>query len=223
MPGTPANGIASYRGLRFQYNLSLASFVRGEIFPASQGSTPEFDLPEHIRFLFDEVRLSSTLNTREPQLLVFPIEDFKRVSSKRFGLSFDILTQLLIEKPASLTQELTLVPAPSGKPVLQVQAKYLKFEHGEGVRFLSSYAEEIGPVTNSSLFYTFQGVSADGAYYVSMFYPIETPMLPAEFEDSAAASDYWLFVENYDEYLTSTIDQLEGLSAQSFTPQSGSA
>jgi hypothetical protein len=218
MPGTPANGIASYRGLRFQYNLSLASFVRGEIFPASQGSTPEFDMPEHVRFLFDEIRVSSTLNAREPQLLIFPTEDFKRMSSKRFGESLDNLTQLLIEKPANLAQELTLLPAPSGKPVLQVQAKYLKFEHGEGIRFLSSYAEEIGPVTNSSLFYTFQGISADGAYYVSMFYPIETPMLPAEFEDTTAASDYWLFVENYDEYLTSTIDQLEGLSAQSFTP-----
>jgi hypothetical protein len=216
-----AFGIASFRGVRFQYDLSFVSAVRGEIIPASQGSTPDLDIPEHIGFIFDNIAVSRQFNPLEPQLLIFPIDDFREISSRRAEMTLEGLTELLKERPLPLATELTLMPPPVGKPTLQVHAKYLQFANGEGVRFLTSYSEDIGPVTNETIFYTFQGISTDREYYVSLFFPIETPQLPDTFEDSAAAADYRSFVANYDNYLAETVEQLEKNPAASFQPKIG--
>jgi hypothetical protein len=216
-----AFGTASFRGVRFQYDLSFVSAVRGEIIPVTQGSTPDLDIPEHIGFIFDNIAISRQFNPLEPQLLIFPIDDFREISSRRAETAFDILTELLQERPLPLTQELTLMPPAVGKPAMQTHVKYLQFANGEGVRFLTSYSEDIGPVTNETLFYTFQGISTDREYFISLFFPIETQLLPDTFETSAAAADYWLFVANYDSYLAETIEQLENISAAGFTPKIG--
>jgi hypothetical protein len=214
----PDIGTASFRGVRFQYDLSFLSAVRGEIVPAVQGDEPELDIPEHLSFTFDDVVRSSQFNPHEPQLLVFPIDDFRAISSKRAETTLESLTELLVERPLPFMQEVTLMPPPAGKPSVQVHVKYLRFENGEGVRFLTSYSEEIGPVTNETLFYTFQGISSDREYYVSFFFPVDTRQVPDLYAETLAAEDYWLFVSRYDTYLGDTIDLLEKTPSSGFSP-----
>jgi hypothetical protein len=211
-------GMVSYRGLRFQYDPSIASSVRGAIIPAFQGATPEFDLPEHLRFIFDEIALSNTFSLREPQLLVFPIDDFRMVSNIQAENALEALTELLAEKPLKPERDMLLMPPVAGKSVLQVHARYIRFEYGEGVRFLAAYVDEDGMVTNDDLFYIFQGVSFDGEYFISLFFPIDTAELPASVEDFIASDDYSLFSTSYDSYLAETVELLAGIQDRNFTP-----
>ena len=54
------------------------------------------------------------------------------------------------------------------------------------MRFLTEYAQYTAPVNNHELFYHFQGVTRDGAYYIIAIFPITVPVL-AETSDAAAA------------------------------------
>jgi hypothetical protein len=216
-PETPTGGKVSYRGVRFNYDLSIASSVRGAIIPALQGSTPEFDIPEHIRFIFDEVGLSNTFNPREPQLLIFPIDDFQLASAQRAAVVLLALNDLLEERPLQLEQQILLMPPVPGTVFFQTHARYLRFEQGEGIRFLTAYTEEPGPITNETLFYTYQGISSDGDYFVSLFFPIETEQLPASFTE-ILPEDYALYLEDYDSYLAEKIALLEKTPDYDFAP-----
>jgi hypothetical protein len=60
-----------------------------------------------------------------------------------------------------------------------VHAAILRFNDGSGIRYISEYSESLDPVSNRTLFYTFQGLTADGATWVAVTLPITNPVLPA--------------------------------------------
>jgi hypothetical protein len=45
---------------------------------------------------------------------------------------------------------------------------------------LSQFAQDPSPVLDQQVFYTFQGVSADGQFYVSALFPVRTGIFPTE-------------------------------------------
>ena len=53
----------------------------------------------------------------------------------------------------------------------------IKFQVPEGVRFLTEYAQYPASANNQDLFYQFQGLSRDGAYYIVAIFPITVPVL----------------------------------------------
>ena len=53
------------------------------------------------------------------------------------------------------------------------RTSYLELPGAKGVRFLTAYATDPMPITAEDLFYTFQGVTNDGAYYISAFFPLD--------------------------------------------------
>ncbi len=63
------------------------------------------------------------------------------------------------------------------------------FEGGRGIRYLTYYAQGIGPVLEGSVFYTFQGLSDDGAYYISASFPVKTHLLPQDATAAGSAND----------------------------------
>jgi len=57
--------------------------------------------------------------------------------------------------------------------------------NGEGVRFLTEYAQYSAPANNHELIYEFQGLTSDGAYYVIAILPVTNPFM-AETSDPGA-------------------------------------
>lgn len=43
---------------------------------------------------------------------------------------------------------------------------------GGGIRYLTQFGQAAGLITNPELFYTFQGLTDDGAYYVAAVFPV---------------------------------------------------
>jgi hypothetical protein len=68
--------------------------------------------------------------------------------------------------------------------------------------------------TGQELFYTFQGFTADGVYYVAAFFPLTTAVLP----DTIEVDNWESFHANYDTYLSETTSVLDQLSPTEFTP-----
>ena len=104
---------------------------------------------------------------------------------------------------------------------------------GQGVRFLTEYAQYFASANNHDLFYHFQGLTSDGEYYVIAVLPISNPTM-AETSDPGAAlpvggvpylfysdpnTDVQLYYKSVTEILnvtpsndfTPTLDQLDAL------------
>ena len=56
----------------------------------------------------------------------------------------------------------------------------IPFQNGSGVRFLTEYAQYFAYVNNTDLFYHYQGLTADGQYYVIVILPLTAPVLPPD-------------------------------------------
>ena len=93
------------------------------------------------------------------------------------------------------------------------------------MRFLTEYSQYNAPVNNHELFYHFQGVTRDGAYYIIAILPITVPVL-AETSDAAAALPLGGIVypditdpdTDWQGYYTAVTDLLNATSSDAFTP-----
>jgi hypothetical protein len=86
------------------------------------------------------------------------------------------LQALLAAKPAA-PDNIPLLPNLYAAQVFSTNEKYLGFQNGQGIRFLTEYAQYSAPVNNHDLFYTFQGITTDGKYWISAFLPVNAAFL----------------------------------------------
>jgi hypothetical protein len=77
-------------------------------------------------------------------------------------------------------KELPILPAVEAFEVFHTHVKHLLFKQGKGVAFLSCYAQDDAPINNGDFFYTYQGLTDDGKYYVSLFVPVQAKTLPQD-------------------------------------------
>ena len=210
--------------VQFQVDPSLAYDVRYEVVPAvtdEQASGFTFSvLPEHKLFTFVDPYIDpadlyrQTVNTYpEPRLFVFPVAEVVAMNE----LAADQITELqswLQEQPAEVQGALPFLPPPNGQQAFHVQVEYLTFSGGEGVRYLTTYNQEPRQINNAELFYTYQGLTNDGAYYIAAQFPVAAPNLPA----ASDIADMDAFMATYEQYLADTVVALDQLDSSQFTP-----
>ncbi len=214
--------------VKFEYDPSLAVDTAIEIVPGETTLSPDIPyfalIPEHISFtltgseVLDQFEYQQgTIVGPEPKLLVYPAEDFAEISPFA-GEQIEALKGLLAERPEAINFEVPALPLVNAAQMFHSQLEYVDFEGGSGLRFITQYAQEPRPVTNAEIFYTFQGLTDDEAYYVAFFYPVSAPLLPSTIADSEAFADYETFVQNLNEYMPETIQRLNALSADNYVP-----
>ena len=123
----------------------------------------------------------------------------------------EAMQRLLEARPPVPEGEIPLLPLYNNGQVFHAQVQYLDFQHGSGVRFITHYTQEVvGRLTKENVFYTFQGLTRDGKYYVAAFFPITSPGLRDEMVEEP-----W---EVAQARLVEDIQYLDSLSSQAFTP-----
>jgi hypothetical protein len=180
--------------------------------------------PAHLRFTFDDQPLTfgSGMDLSAPQLLIYPVEPYREMYQIA-GIGdlderINRLQGLLQDRSDSIEGDLPVLPDIGATQVFTAQVKYLAFAGGSGIRFISHYAQDAGPILNSQIFYTFQGLTDDRNYYVAYFHPLETSILPDNYEDSAAAEDEAAFAQNYEAYLQETAQALAEAAPADYSP-----
>jgi hypothetical protein len=216
-------GIGQY-GISFQYDPYLADNLTWEVSPARPSTGPDdftfYVMPEHLTFTLldtyaeDWTQYHQTVNIPEqPQIVVFPLDAYVNMNEMAIE-QVAALDTLLSERPNAPEGVLPYLPPPNGHQDLQVQMAYLSFKNGEGVRYLTQFNQEPRQINNQEIFYTFQGITADHAYYVSVFFPVRTAALP----DNMEVEDWDAFSINYAAYLSETVTVLNQLGTADFTP-----
>ena len=142
-------------------------------------------LPGRVQYRFDRDRLSTYFNPRERQMLILPVDEYRAMFAhdadalSYFDSHLDTLKKMLATKPPTVTVEIPLFPPLGAAQVFAAQIKYLSFEGGTCVRFVTMYAQDVSPVTSDRLFYTCQGLTSDGKNLVSFVYPVSSAITPA--------------------------------------------
>ena len=121
--------------------------------------------------------------------------------------------------------QLPALPFFNAQPAIAAHIQTVSFQNGSGVRFLTQYAQANVPVNNHELFYQFQGVTRDGAYYIVAIFPVTVPVLAETGEAAAllppggiAAPDINDPNADWAGYFTAVTDLLNGTSPDAFTP-----
>jgi hypothetical protein len=218
--------VVDYEGVFFSADPSLANSIWPEVKPATplpedlEGPSYWLAIPEHIRFTFADPSLSPGRQqmgfnlAAEAQILVFPLSELADINPL-VQTQIELLRNLLAERGTVSSGELPLLPLTNSAQVFHAQVQYLVYDNIQGLRFISQHSQDPRPIILSQeLFYTFQGFTDDGAYYVSAFFPVTTPVVP----DTIDVDDWETFDANYDAYMAETITALDQLPPSEFTP-----
>jgi hypothetical protein len=217
-PAAPENlSNVTFVGGGFSYDDTLATAAVVETVPANTTGLPgEMVAPEHIEITFDGYVLPDMLHT--PQIAIYPVGGLEAVNG-RAANEIAALRALLAARPdippdgGFEAPALPFLPLFNAGQVLRTGVAYLDFQNGSGVRYLTQFDQAYLPINNDELFYTFQGITADGTLYVSAVLPVSHPSLPADVGGVDEA-----FIESFDAYILEIAAQLDAQPPDSFTP-----
>ena len=222
----------AYDNIEFCYPVSLSSSIQIEMLDTVLHTPSRFIeemYPRHIRFSFldypNGMSFEMPYPFLTPRIHVYGT-DAIREFGQGFSAGYDALAALLSERPdlatyagASVTQfetRLPFLPWVSQSQILRSHPEYIEIDGGTGIRYLTVYTMGYDLITDRRVFYTFQGIAADGRAYISAILPVKTDVLP-EFAD-ATSIDTDTFSANYDQYLTDVVAQLSVLPDEAFSP-----
>ncbi len=216
--GNPAS--AEFGGASFSFDLALAHTAQGEkleAVPVSEGPALGGGRPATIRFLFDGQKAQDFFDRRLAQVYVFKADDWTKLDPTTAQRVADLKT-LLKDKPTTFDKEIPVLPFIGATQVFRVKPQYLNFQNGSGIGFVTYYAQDVSPVTADTIFYTFQGLTNDGKYYVAVFWPVTTVLLPKDANTALGGQSYDAWAKGYQQYLTDLTNALNGLVPAAYTP-----
>lgn len=225
LPESPATSLASnsadvsYMGTSFTIPLGLANGTQNEIVPRAASSDPNMaalDIwPEHTRIVLQGYPLQGKMY--EPQIMVFPADEYQKMSADPETSMYDARSmittlQYIIATGNFPTQpqvpdRLPALPDQHAYQVFHAQETILSFKNGNGIRYITSYSQAAFPDISPNLIYSFQGITLDGKYYVSVMMPIELAGLDPVPTDT----------DQYPNYLNTTVGRLRQ-AGNSFNP-----
>ncbi|MFZ5807834.1 MAG: hypothetical protein ACOY16_00995 [Chloroflexota bacterium] len=214
VPAAPPQPVPNvdFNGIRFYLDPRLAQGVLPELVSAAPGDPAQSMAgevhPEYTQFTFQGYVLSNTFH--DPRLYVYPLGEYRAMDGAVDEIA-NRLSELLVKQPEQV-EELPFLPLWNAGQVFHAQVQYLDFKNGSGVRFLTQYAQSFVVVNNTELFYTFQGITADGNWYIAAVLPVSHPSLPESWESSQVEPT------DAERYYQQIGEQLTAESGESFTP-----
>jgi hypothetical protein len=171
-------------GTSFVLPPSLGNGTEDAIIAETEGTGISI-FPKHIELTLVDYPLEGTL--QKPRISVFPAKEFAQMDTSCAKANIDGLENILKTGRVSLAEPLPCVfvsdslpflPDQHAAQVFHAQEKILSFQNGSGIRYITDYSQAHYPDINSKeVFYTFQGLSSDGQYYVSVILPISLASL----------------------------------------------
>jgi heat shock protein HslJ len=125
------------------------------------------------------------------------------------------LTQYMVPDTGTNANNLPYLPGVGAAQAIRARANYIDTPSLSGVTYLTVFRQDVSPFTGSEFLYTFQGISKDGAHYVSAIFTLNTGLfpatIPADFDENA-------FGATLNDYMTQSIATLNGAQPTDFTP-----
>lgn len=184
-------------------------------------------LPEHMQVNFG-VSDPADVQFGDPIVYIIPTEAYKQLWDEADNAAVSDrlaqLEELLTERPDLSTARLPVLPFEAYKVMgagnlgVIAQREYLDMPWGSGVRFLATPMQSPNPILNRSVVYIEQGLTEDGEFLVSFFYPpVSTSALP---DDIAEVSEEEMqqAVNEWATYMQEKEAELDSIPASDWDP-----
>ena len=174
-----------YEGICFSYDPAIAASVNAVTVPAEVSADNDFpgaNHPAYFEFTFNNYALSGTFHS--PVIRVYPLTEYAAIDTRAASNANDLVMTLNTQPPAGVSQNYPFMPFWNAAQMFTAKSSYFDFQSGRGLRFLTMYGQAFYPIDNTNLFYTYQGITTDGLYYLSAIMPLSNVALPAHGEDT---------------------------------------
>ena len=150
-------------------------------------------LPQHVLITFDGDDPDEVLADNGRRLYIFPtqpyIDIYEEAGRDVVGDQVARLRELIAAAQGRLAAPegwMPLLPPPDSQMERWAQFRDYDFVDGMGVRYLgdSPFRQSIGVWGNDTTAYYYQGLTEDGRYYVSLWWPVSTEALPQTAEEA---------------------------------------
>jgi len=177
--------MVTYGPLGFNLPSGIASGFVGNQLPRAEGDNvaPWEVTPGHTQITLDGYLLQEKFH--QPQIFVYPATEYALMYPAAFESIHRLNNILYSPDSPNLNEPLPAVPFFNAAQIFASNVQTISFQGGSGVRFVTQYGQNAAPVNNYELFYHFQGLSRNGAYYIIAIFPITAPVL-AESSDPGA-------------------------------------
>ncbi len=226
VPVLAQNGIniITFNNFGFSFDSSLATNVNVTQFP---GDAPDLEQPggpevAHTQFvLYSQPPAPESMFDASVAIRVYRIADF---AGYEFPAQQLQQLQALISNRPDLAQFMVVsadntsenaLPLMPAAQVIRARAQYVQTPSLLGVSYVTVFRQDVSPFTGGEFLYTFQGMSNDGAYYVSAIARLSTNLFPAEIPSDF---DMDQFNATFNDYLNQSVATLNNAAPEDFTP-----
>lgn len=216
-PVAPTSGnLQEFSWFKMELPTSVASGASSTVIAsvAPSDQVPAWDVaPQH-----EEAKLigyAVTASFLEPQINIYPVEEF------------NMLQPLIAERVASLKKiindkssepgDVPILPFWNAAQVFLAKPEYYNFQNGSGIGYITEYGQALMPINNYTLLYSFQGLSSDGKYWISIIVPLNHPDIQPTY-DNPLPPDMNAFIENFPEYSAQIRSSLDASLERNFSP-----
>jgi hypothetical protein len=206
---TPATNV-SCNELSFYLDPTLATSIQCETIPQFISPTGIGTNPQYTKVSLQGYILSDRF--MKPVISVFPLDKFSQLLPDAIHADVTAL-QAMIAGGAPGSNDLPLLPIQYARQLFFARYNIVAFTNGSGYHIVTEYAQAYYPVNNHDMFFSYQGITSDGKYWISIILPISHPSLP-ENGDNPPADLY----SNPDPYYAQMTSQLNSVQPASFNP-----
>lgn len=216
-PTTVPLPTATYQNISFSYSPVLASKVTGTTVPQGTIAGLGVPYPAYTELKLENYPVSQQY--RDPTIQVFAVDSFKAAyAGGTYNALYDdtvsginTLKSLVTQRPDLTTtyppygtlkgagsgpsQPLPYLPPINAGLAFSAKMAYLDSQGGGGVRYLTTLWQQLVPLGSDSIrngmFYTYQGLTSDGKYYIAATFPVSVniPFAPAPSGTDANATN----------------------------------
>jgi len=205
-----------FENVCFNYSQEITANVWGEIIPEYD---PEYEgierhTPQHLKFNFNNYAVEERYHN--PFILVYPVAQL---------IEFDEYTewhvntlQSLIASQPENPVDFPFLPIWNAGALFHSNVDYVDFHNGSGIRYLTEFGQARWPIANTHMFYTFQGITTDGQYYIAAVLPVNHPGVYETGDE--VGNDWEGFYDDavFTTYMDGAVAMLNSQPNDSFTP-----
>jgi len=200
-------------------NIGIDPFA-GDPTTLEQPGGPEV---KHVQFLLSDSDMTTSMYDATLAIRLYNTADFaaylahqstfeqlQGLLNTRTDLNF--FTTAMLDDQNNTLPFLPVMPA---SQVIRSRARYIETAAVRGISYVTAYRQDVSPFVGGDFYYTFQGISTDGASYISVVARPTTGLFPAEM---AADFNYEAFTAGIAEYMTQSSTTLNASLDTDFTP-----
>jgi hypothetical protein len=217
--------IVGYDGFSFTLDEAIASSVNITQYPGDPAEFgPGFAEPAYTEFIFyNEFPVPQCIGDAIGGVRIYRTADFEgyteheiRAGSLQSMLEEQVdLTQYEVSHRVVSENALPFIPVYAAGQSFRARSHYVETDQVAGVAYITLYQEVQEPFLSDSSVWTFQGLSADGQYYISAIFNITNDVFPAEL---APDYDPAVFQAEYGEYHAKYTQWVNDAGPEAFSP-----